>query len=435
MSTESKSPLAAGASSSSSSGPGPRPDRGARRAAVRWIKRGVLALVALALAVAAVVAMLPKPVPVDLAEATGGPMRETVSEDGKTRVRDRYTVSAPITGNLLRLTLQPGDPVETGAVLARIVPMVPPLLDARTRAEAAARLAAAQASHRQAQAQVARARTALEHARREAERQRALAAKNAVPAVTVDQAAFEERARAEELTAAEFGTRVAAQQVASARAAQGMLRGETQTNGDGPQLAIKAPVSGHVLRVLREDEGLVQAGTPLLELGDPASLEVVVDVLTTDAVHIRPGAPVSIVRWGVGMGDEQALAAHVQRVEPSAFTRVSALGVEEQRVNVLIDIDAPRERWAALGDGFRVEAEITTWEAPDVLSVPASAVFRSGDDWAVFALRDGTARLVPVTIGHRNGARMQILTGLDAGDQVVLHPGDRVTEGADIEQR
>lgn len=407
------------------------------RTAMRWLKRLVLAAVAAGLVATVVVAMLPQPVAVDLDTVTRGPMRVTVDEDGKTRVEHRYTISAPLTGNMLRLGLRPGDAVAAEQVLARIVPTAPPLLDARTRAEAEARLAAAMAAHRQTQAEVGRARVAHEHARREAARQRNLAAHNAAPQMAVDQAAFEERARAEELTAAELGVKVAAQAVVSARAALGLLQGRGQGKAPGgvQELAITAPVSGQVLRVLREDEGPVQAGTPLVELGDPASLEVVVDVLTADAVRIQPGAAVSLVRWSAHDDGAQALAAHVHRVEPSAFTRISALGVEEQRVNVVIDIDAPREQWQALGDGFRIETRIVVWEAADVLTVPASAVFREGERWAVYRVQDGIAHLMPVEVGQRNDARVQITSGLDAGDRIVLHPGDRIVEGVEVVPR
>lgn len=398
----------------------------------KWLKRIVLAATLAGLAAVMVLALLPEPVLVDLAPVTRGPMRVTVNEDGKTRVENRYTIAAPLPGNMLRLGLLPGDPVEAGQVLTRILPTAPPLLDARTRAEAQARLAAALASQRQAQAQVARARVAHEHAKSEAERQRRLAARNAAPRVVVEQAGFEERARAEELNAAELGVKVAAQAVMSARAALGLLQDKDRGT---QELDVSAPVSGQILRVLREDEGPVQAGTPLVEIGDPASLEVVVDVLTADAVLIRPRAPVSIVRWSRSWDGDQALAGHVDRVEPSAFTRISALGVEEQRVNVVIDIDEPREHWTALGDGFRVEVRIVVWEDSDVLSVPASAVFRHDTRWAVYQVRDGVAHLVPVEVGQRNDDRVQILSGLDQGDRLVVHPSDRVSEGVEIAAR
>jgi HlyD family secretion protein len=235
--------------------------------------------------------------------------------------------------------------------------------------------------------------------------------------------------RAEELTSAEFGLRVADSELRLARAA--LLRLETTRGGAPERFEVRAPVEGEVLRVLQESEGVVQPGAPLLEVGDSRALEIVVDVLTSDAVDIVPGAPVRITRWG---GDS-ALRAHVHRVEPSAFTRISALGVEEQRVNVLIDLDEPRERWAALGDGFRVEASIEVWRAADALQVPAGAVFRHDSGWAVFRVSGGRAALTPVTIGRRSGTAAQVLEGLEPEDTVVVYPGDNVVDGIRVEGR
>lgn len=404
-----------------------RRNRRTWRTVGRWTKRVVLVALAAGAIAAMVVASLPKPVTVDLAEATRGPMRVSVREDGKTRVDRRYVISAPIQGNLLRIDLEPGDPVQTDDVLARLVPAIPPLMDARSRAEAEARLNVALASQRQAQAHADAARAAHELAKREAERYRRLGERNAVSQEAVDRAVFEERARAEDLASAQFAIKVAAHQVAVARAALGRMTGKDDRGG-AEEIVIESPVTGTVLRVFQESATVVPPGKELLEVGDPSNLEVVVDVLTRDAVHIQPGAPVSIERWG---GDE-AIAAHVQRVEPSAFTRLSALGVEEQRVNVIVAFDEPREEWAALGDGYRVEVAITIWEADDVLSVPVSAVFRNGEQWAVYVDAGGVARLLPVEVGRRNQDRAQILSGLDAGTKVIVHPSDRVQDGVEL---
>ena len=406
-----------------------RHNRRKRRAMTRWIKRVVLAAIALGLMAALVVAFLPKPVPVDVASAARGTLTVTVNEDGKTRVKDRFVVSTPLAGNMPRLGRLPGDAVAEGEVIARVVPAAPPLLDARTRSEAQARLAAAQAARSQAAAQVERARVAHEQARRELERQGPLAARGAVAEAVAERTEYEARARAEELRSAELGVKVASQNVASARAALGLIQGRNPENQ--PHLDVPAPVSGQVLRVFRQDEGPVQAGAPIVELGDPASLEIAVDVLTRDAVLIHNGAPVDILRWGGDM----TLAGHVVRVEPSAYTRISALGVEEQRVNVIIGIDDPRERWASLGDGYRVEVAIQVWQGHDVLAVPASAVFRRGDDWAVYSVHQGIARLTSVDIGRRNEREVQITSGLEHGDHVILHPSDRVTDGIEIVAR
>jgi HlyD family secretion protein len=402
-----------------------RQNRRAWRTAGRWTKRVVLVALALGALAWLVMAFRPKPVAVDLAAAERGPMRVTVREDGKTRVEHRYVISSPIAGNLLRIDLTPGDAVAADQVLARIVPAIPPLLDERTRAEAGARLDVALASQRQAAAQAEAARVAYELARREADRYRALGDRRAMAQEAVDRAVFEERARGEELASAEFAIKVAAHQVGMARAALGRMQGPRGQRAQAEEIALAAPVAGQVLRVLQESETVVPAGKELLEVGDPDALEIVADVLTRDAVHIVPGAAVTVERWG---GD-QPIRAHVHRVEPSAFTRLSALGVEEQRVNVIIDFDDPPAVWKALGDGFRVEVAITTWAADDVLTVPVSAVFRHGDAWAVYVDQGGHARLTPVEVGRRNQDRAQILAGLDAGARVIVHPSDRVQDG------
>jgi HlyD family secretion protein len=240
----------------------------------------------------------------------------------------------------------------------------------------------------------------------------------------VEQAETAERMRREELASAEFGLQVAASELRLAQAALARIGAPARQ-----EFSVRAPVSGEVLRVLQESEAVVQPGTPLLEIGNPLALEVVVDVLTTDAVDIRPGAPVRIERWG---GDS-ALTGHVHRVEPSAFTRLSALGVEEQRVNVIIDLDPSSARWARLGDGYRVETSIAVWEGRDRLMVPAGAVFRQGDGWATYVVDRGRARLRTIQLGRRNAAAVEVLGGLRSGESVVLYPTDNVTDGVRTE--
>jgi HlyD family secretion protein len=386
-----------------------------------------LAVAAAALLGLVVYAWLPKPVPVDFDRVTRGSMRVTVDEDGRTRVKDRHVVSAPLAGNLGRIELDPGAEIERGQILARIVPLAAPLLNERSRAEAEARVAAADAALQQSRAAIDRAEAAHEFAKTEAERQRRLEERGSASRAAVDRAELELRTRREELTSARFGRRVAAYERRMAEAALGRLdAGEA-----GDQLEVPSPVDGKVLKVMQESEGVVQAGTPLLEVGNPAALEIVVDVLTTDAVHVEPGDRVEIIRWG---GDG-ALQAHVARVEPSAFESVSALGVTEQRVNVVIDLDSPREQWKALGDGFRVEANIVIWQGDDVLTVPASAVFRHEQGWAVYRVEDRLAELVPVTIGKRNGSVAEVKEGLAEGETVILHPSDRVRGGIEVTRR
>jgi HlyD family secretion protein len=407
----------------------PPPARERSRALANVIRRGALLLVAFGALAAIVMAWLPKPIPVELTEVQRGKLLVTVDEDGRTRVKDRYIVSAPLMANLARIELTPGDAIEPGAVLARLVPLDPPLLDERTKAQAEARVAAASAGRKQGYASIERVRTAHAFALRETERQRSLIGSGAAATSVLERAELEERTLREELASAEFGARVADNDLRMAEAALGRLGSPQKRDAD--QFELIAPVKGRVLRVIQQSEGVVQPGTPLLELGDSAALEIVVDVLTSDAVHVRAGARVQIERWG---GD-QALRGHVRVVEPSAFTRISSLGVEEQRVNVVIDLDEPHAVWSSLGDGYRVEARIAVWEGTDVLSVPASAAFRRGESWAVFKVSGGVARVTKIDVGRRNAERVEVKSGLNAGDQVVAHPSERLSDGTSVEPR
>lgn len=394
----------------------------------KWIRRGLIALAVLALVALIVVAWIPNPVEVEVASASRGPLVVTVNEDGRTRVKDRYLVSAPITGNLARLELDAGDPIEREAVLARLVPLPPPLLDSRTRAEAKARVDAAFAARRQAQASVNRARFQRDFAKQESERALAVVQKGGLARSDADRAVSTYRSSEEEVHSAEFGARVAEHQLKLAQTALVQLSGKAE---EGEQLDIISPVDGQVLKVFQESEGVVQGGTPILEVGNPAALEIVVDVLSQDATRISPGAPALIERWG----GQTPLRGRVRIVEPSAFTKVSALGVEEQRVNVIIDLDDEREKWASLGDGYRVEARISVWEGEDVLSAPASAVFRSDEAWATFVVEEGTAVLRKVEIGETNGLQTEIRSGLDEGDEVIAYPSDSVRDGVSVRAR
>jgi HlyD family secretion protein len=380
------------------------------------------------LAITLALGLRPAAVPVETAGAARGTLKVTVDEDGRTRVTDRYTVSAPLAGTVARPALRAGDSVRQGQVVTRLVPLAPPLLDPRARTEAEARVAAARAALSQAGTAVTSARAATDYARRDVERLRALLGPGAASRQAVDEAELAAQTRQEDLASAQFGERVAASELRLAQAALARLgRGA----GAADQFLVRAPVRGIVLRLFQESEGAVQPGSPLMEIGDPAALEAVVDVLTTDAVDIRPGAPVRLERWG---GDS-ALSGHVHRVEPSAFTRLSALGVEEQRVNVVIHLDEPRARWATLGDGFRIEASILTWERRNRLLVPGGAVFRQGDGWAVYVAEAGRARLRSIEIGRRNDAEVEVVRGLREGDRVVLYPTDNVLEGVRVAER
>jgi len=394
----------------------------------KWIRRVLIALAVLAVVGLIVVAWIPNPVEVEVAEVSRGALVVTVNEDGRTRVKDRYTVSAPVTGNLARPDLEAGDSIEQEQVLARLVPLPPPLLDSRTRAEAKARVDAAMAARRQAQAAVNRARFQRDFAKQESKRAQAVVQQGGLARSDADRAVSTYRSSEEDLRSAEFGGRVAEHQLKLAQTTLMQLSGQGE---EGEQLEIISPVAGQVLKLFHESEGVVQSGTPILELGDPAALEVVVDVLSQDATRIPRGAPTLIERWG----GKNPLRGHVRIVEPSAFTKLSALGVEEQRVNVIIDMDDDRELWESLGDGYRVEARISVWEGKDVLRVPASAVFRSEDSWATFVVEDDAAVIRTVELGETNGLETEVLSGLEEGEMVIAYPSDSVRDGVSVEAR
>jgi len=407
--------------------PKSRKARERRRALGRNVRHAVLAAALVGGCLAAVFALRPQPVPVDTARAVRGPLVVAVEEDGITRVKDRFLVSAPVTGSLSRLSLEPGDAVNAGDALAEIAPATSPLLDERTRAEAEARLGAALSSLGQARAQVSRAKVAKELAEQELARSRRLGQSGSISSQAVEQSEFALKMRTEEVASAEFGAKVAAEEVRVAR----VSLGRDGLGAPDRHVDVLAPVSGRILRVHQKSAGVVQASAPLLEVGDPAALEVVVDLLTTDAVHVVPGTPVVIRGWG---GDHD-VAGRVRRVEPSAFTRPSALGVDEQRVNVVVALIDPYERWSALADGYRVEARIVLWQGARVLKVPQGAVFRRGDGWAVFQVENANVRLTPVTLGHRGETEVEIESGLKEGVVVAVHPGDRVKDGVRVEPR
>lgn len=391
------------------------------------VRQGLLIALLLLGAAGAVFTLRPRAVPADVAKSTRGPLEVAIEESGVTRIKDHYLVSAPVVGRVSRSTLEPGDMVHEGDTLAEIAPAQSPLLDERTRAEAEGRASAATSALDQARAQIARATVAKEAADHELARLTTLAESAAITRQAVEQAEFDARLRKEELTSALFAAKVATE---DARAASATLKRDGD-KGASRHVDVLAPCSGRVLRVHQKSAGLVQAGAPLVEVGDPAALEVVVDLLTTDAVNVAAGTPVVLQAWG---GDHP-IAGRVRLVEPSAFTRPSALGVDEQRVNVIIVVTDPRDRFSALGDGYRIEARLVLWKAADVLRVPQGAVFRHGDAFAVFRMQDGIARLTPVTVGHRGESEVEILQGLEAGATVVVHPGDRIKDGVKLEPR
>ncbi|MBV8201651.1 MAG: efflux RND transporter periplasmic adaptor subunit [Acidobacteria bacterium] len=361
----------------------------------------------------------PAPMPVDLAPVERGPLAVTVDEQGQTRVLLRAVVAAPAAGRLARIRLDEGDMVVEGAPLAELAPTP---LDPRTRQQAEAQLRQTEAALREARAREAEAAAALEQARSNLARARQLLAAGSVPVAERERAETAERSAADEVAAARYRTQGAAAEVSSARAAL------VETMRPGHMVEVRSPAAGRVLRVFEKSERVVQAGTPLVEVGDPAVLEAVVDVLSSDAVRVQPGAPM-LLDDGSGL---PPLAGRVHRIEPSGFTKVSPLGVEEQRVNVIGRFVTPPRR---IADRYRVEAQIVLWQAPDVLKVPVGALFRTGSGWSVFVAAGGRARRRAVRIDHLGAAEAEVTGGLSPGERVVLHPGDNVKDGARVRPR
>jgi HlyD family secretion protein len=391
-------------------------------------KIGAEIVVGLCLAALLVYAFLPKPLDVETAAVQKGPLVVTVDGDGRTRIKDRFVVSAPVAGQIERILLRPGDRIQLGAPITVVTPIDPPLLDARSRAQADAQLRLARAAEEQAAARVRTAEAAADHAKAELARMQALDKSGGVTRAAVEDAELAARTAASELDSAKFGVGVARSQVEVAAAAVSRVAGKGASGADTSKVPVKSPVDGAVLRVLTESAGVVAAGAPLVEVGDPAALEIVMDLLSADAVAVKAGAEMWIEHWG----GEKRLAARVRLVEPSGFTKVSALGVEEQRVNVVADFTSDPADRAALGDGYRVHARVVVWQKPDAIRVPLSALFRDGDRWAVFVLSQDRAHRRAIEIGHRGDRDAEVLSGLDEGDRVVVHPGDRLTDGARV---
>ncbi len=387
------------------------------------------ALIALTLAAALFVVTRAAPVEVETGAVSRGAMATTVDDLAETRVRDLYTVSAPITGELLRVPLKPGARVIAGkTLLARIQPAEPGALDARSLAEIEANIEALKAQAGAARAQIAEARAARDIAERQFARGSALRRKGFIA-----QAAYDEARTARDRTNAALqgaGERAeaAARSVTAARAALTMPGAGSAGRG---VIDVRAPVTGFVLTVPQESMRVVTAGTPLVAVGDPDRLELVTDLLSADAVQVRPEAAVSIEQWG----GPRPLSGRVRLVEPYGFLKVSALGVEEQRVNVVIDLAEPREAWRQLGHGYRATVRIRTWAARDVVRVPVSALFRSGGNWQVFRVRAGRAEAVTVGVGRMNEDWGEVRSGLSEGDTVILHPGDKVETGTKVRVR
>jgi HlyD family secretion protein len=389
---------------------------------MRILKNPRLLAAVAVVAVILAVALWPRAIEIDAAKVERGPMQVTIDEEGETRVRDRFVVSAPVMGRVERIELEPGDSVVRGkTVVARLTPAAAPLIDPRVQAELTAAVDAARAAVGQAQADRARAVAALARAQSTLRRLETLLKAGAISGDELEaaQTAFknaEAAVRASEFTVARTEYEL---QLARARL--------KPSSGGGRTVDVVAPVDGVVLKRVRESASVVPVGDPLLEIGDPRNLEIVSDLLSTDAVRVSPGDEVSIEQWG----GNQPLEGRVRRVEPSGFMKVSALGVEEQRVNVIIDF-ADEGESARIGDGYRVEVRIVIWRDPAALKVPVGSLFRRGEDWATFLVDNRRARLQPVQLGQRNDREGQVLKGLSEGQTVVLFPPDTLRDGARV---
>ncbi|MDX8463400.1 efflux RND transporter periplasmic adaptor subunit [Mesorhizobium humile] len=398
-----------------------------------WLKRlGGIAAFGL-IAAAAVWFAWPQPIPVDLATVAKGPMEVAVDDEAKTQVRHLYTVSAPVAGKVLRISppRHVGDQVtKDETVMAVMQPTIPSFHDVRTHEELLAALSAAEAAVIFAEADVRRLEAALAYSRTELDRAEKLAKTGAISQGDLDKAKFELDTDEAALASAKAQVEVRRNERAMVQARLGQPVDDVTQSDPACCIQLRAPVSGRILRIVQESEGMVQPGAPLVEIGDPLDLQVVADLLSTDAVQIKPGAPVLIDGWG-----GPALQGSVTRVDPAGFLKVSALGIEEQRVHTEINIVDPPEKWAQLGHDYRVIVHVTSWRDDNVVTVPVAALFRKGDDWAVYLLENGRARTTVVKIGHRNNRVAEVESGLSEGDRVVLHPSDRVGDGVALRER
>jgi HlyD family secretion protein len=420
------------------------------------LKRTLWLVILLGVAVFIANVLRPPPVLVDLAKVTRGPMQMTLDEDGETRIKERYVVSAPLGGRLQRIGLKSGDAVTADeTLLVTIEPRDPALLDPRERAELGARVSGSGAAVERAHAELHRIQAEAALAQRELQRVQSLHGKGGLSLQQIDEAAVRAQSTAQAVKSAESAVRVAEFEQQQAQAAYTRsspatkpppppvvmpssssepLPNEPPAQTSGKQhgsswnFAIHSPITGRVLRVLQENATVVQPGDRLIELGDPSDLEIWIDLLTIDAVKVRPGYDVIIEHWGGG----EPLHARVRLIEPAGFTKISALGVEEKRAWIVADITDPHDQWSALGDNYRVEARVVIWHNEDVLKVPAGALFRHQDGWAVFRHDKGTAELCPIQTGHNNGIEAEVLGGLESGDVVILHPSDKISHGLRI---
>jgi HlyD family secretion protein len=390
-----------------------------------WIIGGLLALVL----AATIFAMVRKPaVPVDIAKVERGSLAVTIDDEAETRTRDVYVVSAPITGRLLRVSVEPGDRVTAGQPLAQMTPMQPQFIDTRQQAELRARVASLEAMAAGAAARINEAKAASDLASSNLARNRAIYERGFLAKAALERAQAEADRTEAALIEARRGAEASRFDLAAARASLAQPQGD---GSEGKSMAITAPVSGWVLRIPQKSEASVGAGAPIIEIGDPAKLEIVTDLLSADSVRIKVGADAWLDQWG---GDKP-IPARVRLIEPYGFTKISALGVEEQRVNVLLDFTGPVEQRARLGYGYRGIIRIVTVSKADVRLVPISALFRVGSEWALFKVEGGRARQQIVKIGAMNSERAELLSSMAVGSQIIVHPGDRVADGVRVTQR
>ena len=397
---------------------------------MQWRKHLGMILLVVAIVAALGYGFWPRPIPVDGVKVIRAPLTVTIDEEGKTRVIDRFVISAPVAGFARRIQLDVGDSVTQGQVLVELEPLRSQVLDPRSRAEAQARVAAARSALQVAEENSRAAQADADFATTELERMKRLRQTNSVSQEALEQAETRVRRTQANLRSAKFAVEVARFELDAAGTTL-QYSAAQETGGPPEKVAIRAPVNGNVLKLYRQSEGVVTAGQPLIEVGNPRALEVEVDVLSADAVRIKPGGRLLFYRWG---GDTP-LEGIVRVVEPVGFTKVSALGVEEQRVWVIADIASPPEHWQRLGDGYRVEASFILWEESQVLQVPVGALFRYGDGWALFAVENDQAQRRIVEVGQRNGMIAQVLSGVAEGDVVISHPADTVEDGRAVRLR
>ncbi|TCS39404.1 HlyD family secretion protein [Paucimonas lemoignei] len=397
------------------------------KTAAQWRRTFFLVLIAAAIAWSLFIGFRPQPVEIEFARARHAPLQVTVQQEGRTRVLERYIVTAPVAGYARRVRYEVGDAVERGETLVELEPARAEILDPRRRAEAESRIAAAASNVSVAEQRVSAAESNAGLAEKELQRIRSLRQSGHVSAAAEDQAITTAQSRTAELRSARSAVATARYELDAARTALKY----TASGGTGGPIAVLSPETGRLLKILHKSEGTVSAGQPLIEIGNPHALEVEVDVLSADAVRIHPGTRVIFERWG-GNG---LLEGVVTVVEPQAFTKVSALGVEEQRVWVIVAFTSAPISWQRLGDGYRVEASFIIWDESNVLQIPASALFRDGNGWSAFVVEQGKAVKRHLEIGQRNALAAQVISGIKDGEQVIVHPDDRIREGVSVASR